>query len=62
MERMGAEWKAAYKRGRSTEGKSAVQSEDVTWTEERVGKHVSHVSRKAAIVLAVPVPETDTGG
>ena len=27
-----------------------------------VGKSVSHVSRKAAIVYSVPVPETDTGG
>ena len=27
-----------------------------------VGKHVSHVPRKAAIVYTVPVPLTDTGG
>ena len=35
---------------------SAVQSEDVMRTELRVGKCVSHASRKAAIVLLKPVP------
>ena len=29
---------------------------------KRVVKAVSHVPRKAAIVLCVPVPQTDTGG
>ena len=33
VESMGAEWKAAYKRGRSHIGKTVWQSEDVTWTE-----------------------------
>ena len=37
-------------------GKSAVQSEDVMWTEILVGKLMSHVPRKAAIVCIVPVP------
>ena len=31
-------------------------------TEEEVGKLMDWLSRKAAIVTAVPVPETDTGG
>ena len=31
-------------------------------SEIKVAKCVSHVSRKAAIVHAVPVPQTDTGG
>ena len=56
MESISTEWKAVYKRGRSHVGKSAWQSEDVMWTELSVGKYVSHVPRKAAIVLYVPVP------
>ena len=56
VESMGAERRDAYKRGRRAVGKSAVQSEDVMWTELSVGKHVSHVPGKAAIVYAVPVP------
>ena len=28
----------------------------------KVGKCVSHESRKAAIVFKIPVPQTDTGG
>ena len=32
------------------------------WTETRVGKHMSCVPRKAAIVPCIPVPQTDTGG
>ena len=56
MESIGAEWKAACKRGRSPVGKTAGQSEDVMRTELRVGKCVSHASRKAAIVLLKPVP------
>ena len=50
------EWKYRYKRGRSMVGKSAVRSEDVMWTEPIVGKLVSWLPRKAAIVLHVPVP------
>ena len=50
------EWKARYKRGTSMVGKSAMQWEDVMRTELRVGKCVSHASRKAAIVLLKPVP------
>ena len=29
---------------------------------KEVGKPMSHVPRKAAIALRIPVPETDTGG
>ena len=61
VESTGAEWKAAYKRGRSQIGKSVWQSEDVMWTELSVGKYVSHVPGKAAIDLLTPVPQTDTG-
>ena len=50
------EWKNRYKRGRSTVGKSAVQSEDVMRSELRVTKLVSWLPRKAAIVYYVPVP------
>ena len=50
------EWKDRDKRGRSMVGKSAVQSEDVMWTEPIVGKLVSWLPRKAAIVSYKPVP------
>ena len=56
MESIGAERKAARKRGTGLAGKSARQREDVMRTEFQVGKYVSHASRKAAIVLTVPVP------
>ena len=56
VESMSREWEDRCKRGRRGVGKSARQSEDVTRTELRVGKHVSHASRKAAIVYVVPVP------
>ena len=56
VESISREWKYRYKRKRSTAGKSAVQSEDVMWSEIKVAKYVSHVPRKAAIVLYVPVP------
>ena len=56
VESISTEWKAVYKRGRSHVGKSAWQSEGVMRTELRVGKCVSHASRKAAIVLSEPVP------
>lgn len=50
------EWKDRNKRGRRMVGKSAMQAEDVKWTEIKVGKSVSQLSRKAAIVLYAPVP------
>ena len=50
------EWKNQYKRNTGTVGKSAVQQEDVTWTELKVGKLVSELPRKAAIAYYVPVP------
>ena len=61
MESTGRKWKSRYKRGRSVTGKSVIQSEDVMWSEISVAKRGSHVPRKAAIVLYVPVPQTDTG-
>ena len=56
VESTSREWKDRYKRGRSVTGKSVIQSEDVMWSEISVTKRVSHVPRKAAIVLYVPVP------
>ena len=56
VESMGRERENRCKRGRSAEGKSAAQSEDVTRSEIKVAKHVSHVPRKAAIAYLVPVP------
>ena len=56
VESASRERKARYKRGRRIVGKSAIQSEDVIWTEILVGKSMSHVPRKAAIVCYVPVP------
>ena len=50
------EWKDPYKRNTSVVGKSAMQWEDVTWTEIKVGKLVSELPRKAAIVYLSPVP------
>ena len=50
------EWKDRYKRRRSKGGKSPLQSEDVMWTELKVGKLVSLLPRKAAIVYHKPVP------
>ena len=50
------------KRGRSMEGKTAIQSGDVMRSEGKVAKHADRVPRKAAIVHTVPVPQTDTGG
>ena len=35
VESISTEWKAVYKRGRSSVGKSAGQSEDVMWTENK---------------------------
>jgi hypothetical protein len=56
VESIGAEWKAARKRSTGMAGKSAMQREDVKRTEIKVGKYVSHASRKAAIAVTVPVP------
>ena len=56
VESTSREWKYRYKRRRSLVGKSARQSEDVMWTELSVGKYVSHVPGKAAIVHTAPVP------
>ena len=50
------EWKNQYKRNTRMVGKSAMQGEDVMWTEIKVGKYVSELPRKAAIVYYVPVP------
>ena len=55
-ESMSREWRDRYKRGRCMVGKSAIQAEDVKWSELKVAKHVSSVPRKAAIVCTVPVP------
>ena len=50
------EWKNRYKRGTRLVGKSASQWEGVMWTEVEVGKLVSKLPRKAAIVFYKPVP------
>jgi hypothetical protein len=50
------EWKNQYKRSIGVVGKTATQREDVMWTELKVGKLMSELSRKAAIVLYKPVP------
>ena len=44
------------KRGSGMTGKPVMQHEDVMRSEIKVAKHVSHASRKAAIVHTVPVP------
>ena len=56
MESISREWKYRYKRKRCQAGKSAWQAKDVMCSEIKVAKYVSHVPRKAAIVLYVPVP------
>ena len=56
VESQSREWKNRYKRSIGVVGKSATQQEDVMWTEVKVGKLVSELSRKAAIVLYKPVP------
>ena len=56
VESVSRERKDRSKRGRRHTGKSVCQSEDVIDTEHKVGKHVSHVPRKAAIVVFIPVP------
>ncbi len=55
-ESVSREWKDRSKRGRSSVGKSALQSEDVKGSEIKVAKHVSWLPRKAAIDLYVSVP------
>ena len=62
VESIAREWKDRGKRRRRAAGKTAVQAGGVTRSENKVAKYVSHVPRKAAIVLCVPVPQTDTGG
>ena len=54
MESIGAERKAARKRGTGLAGKSARQREDVMRTELQVGKYVSHASRKPLLFLLYP--------
>ena len=56
IESQSREWKDRYKRGTSVVGKSATQWEDVMWTELKVGKLMSELPRKAAIVFIKPVP------
>ena len=56
VESISREWKYRYKRKRCQAGKYAWQAKDVMWSEIKVAKYVSHVPRKAAIVLYVPVP------
>ena len=56
VESIGAEWRAARKQGSRRKGKSVRQCKDVMRTEIRVGKYMSHASRKAAIVYMIPVP------
>ena len=56
VESISREWKYRYKRKRCQAGKSAWQAKDVMCSEIKVAKYVSHVPRKAAIVLYVPVP------
>ena len=50
------EWKDRSKRRRCVKGKTVTQAKGVKRSEIRVAKYVSHVPRKAAIVLCVPVP------
>ena len=56
VESISREWKYLYKRKRRKAGKSAWKAKDVMCSEIKVAKYVSHVPRKAAIVLYVPVP------
>ena len=50
------EWKVQCKQDTGVAGKTAMQREDVMRTEIKVGKPVSELPRKAAIVCIVPVP------
>ena len=56
VESMTRERKDRGKRGSGMTGKPVMQHEDVMRSEKKVAKHVSHASRKAAIVHTVPVP------
>ena len=56
VESISQEWKDWCKRRRCAKGKTVAQARDVKRSEIRVAKYVSHVPRKAAIVLYVPVP------
>ncbi len=48
--------------GGGAQGKPRAGPGAVRWTERKVGKLAGRPSRKAAIALCRPVPETDTGG
>ena len=56
VESINREWKDRSKQGSRLKGKSVSQCKDVMRTEIKVGKYVSHASRKAAIVYKIPVP------
>ncbi len=51
VESTSREWKARCKRGRSRRANPSRQSEDVMRTELRVGKSVSHASRKKPLLF-----------
>ena len=55
MESTSRERENRYKRGRSKDSKSSLQSEDVMWTEPS-RKRVSHVPRKSRYSDTLPVP------
>ena len=56
VESVSREWKNRCKQGSRLKGKTVSQCEDVMRTELKVGKYMSHASRKAAIVYMIPVP------
>ena len=56
VESISQEWKDWCKRRRCAVGKTAAQAKSVMRSEIKVAKYASHVPRKAAIVLYVPVP------
>ena len=56
VESINREWKDRCKRRRCVKGKTVTQAKGVMRSEIKVAKYVSHVPRKAAIVLYVPVP------
>ena len=56
VESVSREWKNRCKQGSRFVGKTASQCKDVMRTEIKVGKYMSHASRKAAIDYMIPVP------
>ena len=56
VESVSQEWRNWCKQGSRLKGKSVSQCKDVMRTEIKVGKYMSHASRKAAIVYMIPVP------